>query len=365
MQHLTELVNTIIDNLLAVGLRLLDLPVFLLLIVAGLVAITLPFFFKRRRRRRNLLAAECALVVIAAIFCLDRKISRLQDQLNELRIGMNTAASVRPDPAPVSAGPKLLFDLNQARTALAQQFDDITLHARVYDDAVDLVEAHSDAPLVQAFAMVIDLTHPGLTIQIGGSLETKTLTSAFARQNRCTLAINGEAGLSPSPDSGLGWFRGNLIERGNVQLREFPFATTPFLYFDRQNHPGFVSTYSPKRTLTPQMFNVIWGRLDAIVDGQVQTADERLSQPRTAMGINQAGTLLYLLVVDGRQPHYSMGFTRAQVGFFLKALGAYNGMLCDEGGSSCLFAFNRIYNIPSDNQGDERPTYTHFGISEQ
>ena len=364
MEHLTEFVNSLIDNLLAVGIRLLDLPVFMLLIGTGLFAVALALLFKRRRRRRQLLLAEFALLIVAAVFCLDRKISRLQDRLNELQAA-HSAVSASADPAPATTRSKLLFDLDAARAAMTDQFPGVSLHAVVYDPAADLIEARSDVPLFRAFAVVIDLTRPGLSIKIGGSLTTKTLTSEFADENHCTIAINGEAGLSPSPDSGLGWYRGNLVERGQVQLREFPFGTTPFLYFDQQNHAGFVATYAHQRALTPQMFNVIWGRLDAIVDGQVQTADERLSQPRTAMAINKSGTLLYLLVVDGRQPHYSMGFTRAQVGYFLKALGAWNGMLCDEGGSSCLYAYQQIYNIPSDDQGVERPTYTHFGISEE
>ena len=36
----------------------------------------------------------------------------------------------------------------------------------------------------------------------------------------------------------------------------------------------------------------------------------------------------------------------------------------DEGGSSCIYLkkFGGIVNSPSDNAGEERPTYTHFGI---
>ena len=42
-------------------------------------------------------------------------------------------------------------------------------------------------------------------------------------------------------------------------------------------------------------------------------------------------------------------------------------MLCDEGGSSCMYlqSTDSIVNTPSDQQGRERPTYTHFGISIQ
>ena len=83
------------------------------------------------------------------------------------------------------------------------------------------------------------------------------------------------------------------------------------------------------------------------------------------MGINADGTRLFLMVVDGRQPRSSNGFTRAEVGEFLKAFGATDGMLCDEGGSSCIYLqqFGGIANVPSDFNGEERATYTHFGVS--
>ena len=156
-----------------------------------------------------------------------------------------------------------------------------------------------------------------------------------------------------------------MVVNGQTLSHELPAFTRPFISFTHANRAAYLSQFAKDRALTPDMSNVMWGRLDAIINGDVQTADERNCQPRTAMAINRDGSILYLLVVDGRQPNYSTGFTRAEVGQFLKALGAYNGMLCDEGGSSCMYIarFGGICNIPSDNQGQERPTYTHFGIS--
>ena len=59
-----------------------------------------------------------------------------------------------------------------------------------------------------------------------------------------------------------------------------------------------------------------------------------------------------------------MGFTRAGAGQCLKAFGTHDGMLCDEGGSSCIYLkqFGGIANIPADNHGQEKPTCTHFGV---
>ena len=79
------------------------------------------------------------------------------------------------------------------------------------------------------------------------------------------------------------------------------------------------------------------------------------------MGISADGTKLILMVADGRQQNYSVGLMRTEVGQVLKAFGASNGMLCDEGGSSCMYmAPFGIGNSPSD--GQERVTYTHFGV---
>jgi hypothetical protein len=136
---------------------------------------------------------------------------------------------------------------------------------------------------------------------------------------------------------------------------------------NRGNRASFTSSVAIDREIGSDDYNVIWGRHDAIVDGEVETSDYRHSQPRTAMGIDREGRLLYLLVVDGRQPERSWGFTRAQVGWFLEAFGAHDGMLCDEGGSSCIYVkqFGGIVNVPGDYEGRERPTYTHFGVTLQ
>ena len=184
---------------------------------------------------------------------------------------------------------------------------------------------------------MVNLRTPGLEVKLGGALNVKTYTSEYARLNDCGIAINGEAGVSPAPRSGLGEWRGNMIKDGKLVLQEDPKLPRPFLSFDRNNHAIFTPSSAPNRTLGQDAYNVIWGRDDAIVNGVVPSADDSNRQPRTAMAINRDGTHLYLLVVDGRQPNYSMGCTLGEVAQLLKDFGAYNGMLCDEGGSTCIY----------------------------
>ena len=85
------------------------------------------------------------------------------------------------------------------------------------------------------------------------------------------------------------------------------------------------------------------------------------------MGIDREGKRLYLFVVDGRQPNRSVGLTAPEVGTFLRAFGVHDAMLCDDGGSSCMYvgAMRGLVTLPSDNHGEERPTYTHFGVSDR
>ena len=125
-----------------------------------------------------------------------------------------------------------------------------------------------------------------------------------------------------------------------------------------------ISSVFTNRSVSPTAFNAIWGRSDLLVEGEIRGSDFVNRQPRTAMAISQDGTRLFLMVADGRQAGYSGGMTLPAVGQFLKAFGAYNAMGCDEGGSSCIYLkkFGSIVNSPSDNYGQERPTYTHFGI---
>jgi exopolysaccharide biosynthesis protein len=257
----------------------------------------------------------------------------------------------------------LLFDSVQATTRLTQRFQAVDVTPLICDEATDVVEITVADPPLAALLAIVDLHCPSLSIEIGDSLAGKTMTSTFARRRDCTVAINGEAGNSGRPDCGLGPWQGWLVQRGNCLLREQPANPRPCLSFDADNHATFLTAAATERALPSGTFNAIWGRVDLLVGGKVDEREFRNRQPRTAMAIDATGSRLFLLVVDGRQER-SWGMTRPEAGELLAAFGAHDGMLCDEGGSSCMYlkVFGGIGNVPSDKLGEERPTYTHFGI---
>ncbi len=77
--------------------------------------------------------------------------------------------------------------------------------------------------------------------------------------------------------------------------------------------------------------------------------------PRTAVGQLADGRLIFV-VVDGRQPGYSIGMTTFEMALTLTRLGAVRGMQLDGGGSSTLAFDGKVLNSPSD--GRERPVPT-------
>jgi hypothetical protein len=75
--------------------------------------------------------------------------------------------------------------------------------------------------------------------------------------------------------------------------------------------------------------------------------------PRTLAGVTREGRLL-LVAVDGRRPGFSLGASFAESAGVLRALGSFDGVNLDGGGSTSLTVGSTLVNRPSDATG-ERP----------
>ncbi len=73
--------------------------------------------------------------------------------------------------------------------------------------------------------------------------------------------------------------------------------------------------------------------------------------PRSAIGISRDSTTLVFVVVDGRRA-WSVGMSLVELADQLLALGAYQAMNLDGGGSSTLWVRGTIVNYPSDPAGE-------------
>jgi exopolysaccharide biosynthesis protein len=107
-----------------------------------------------------------------------------------------------------------------------------------------------------------------------------------------------------------------------------------------------------------------------VVNGENRGATAQVEpdrrHPRTAAGVSRDGRTLVLLVVDGRQPAWSIGATLPELAQMMIEAGAWNAVNLDGGGSSALWhrepgaPAGRVLNHPSD--GQVRPAANHLGV---
>ena len=88
-------------------------------------------------------------------------------------------------------------------------------------------------------------------------------------------------------------------------------------------------------------------------DGAVIASPDGAVHPRTAIGVDRDGAVLWLVVVDGRQEKYSEGMTVHELGCVMRDLGCWNATNMDGGGSSIMGLVGEegslcIVNSPSD-----------------
>lgn len=246
---------------------------------------------------------------------------------------------------------------------LKHLFGELQLKKQNINPAINYYTLKLEKPLTHSHIAVVDLTNPKIKIKITPEKKEKYLTSLFAKENNCILAINGEAGESPKQGVAFGRWVGNWVVEGKaIMLKDN--EKRPFLAFDKENKAIYYPEKIIDTNLNAQKYNTIWGRFDILVNGQNLNKENNFRQPRTAMGINADATKLYLMVVDGRTPGHSLGMGLERLASILQVFGASDAMSCDQGGSSCMYLQNLggIVNRPADD-GKERFTYTHFGIS--
>ena len=231
-----------------------------------------------------------------------------------------------------------------------------------------------------AHVLVIDMNTPGLKFLVtppdaeGDMPLAARTTSDFLTDFDLQIAINGDGFVpwwshapwnyyphvgDPVTPLGLTASRGKVYADDSVEDE----GLEPTLYFGRKNQ--LVFNIRPEK-----VYNALSGDRMVVFNGEpVPGLDDEELDPRTAIGMDKNGQHLILIVVDGRQPFYSMGATLTELAGLLIQYGAYEGMNLDGGGSSTMVIEGGpdkpvILNSPIDNYipGRERPVANHLGI---
>jgi hypothetical protein len=231
-------------------------------------------------------------------------------------------------------------------------------------------------PMV-AHIVVVDLQAPGIGFHVTAGDPTEALplkartTSQFARSTGVQIAINGD-GFSPWHANGpFDYFPhvGDRVAPAGFAKSDgivYGEGTGPTIYFSENTEASFILG-----DITP--YNAISGNNMIVVDGMaVDGLDNSSAAPRTAIGLDEQGKRLILIVADGRQPFYSQGATLFEMAELMIYYGASNAMNMDGGGSSTLVMRNslgivQVVNSPIQTgiPGRERPVGNHLGIFAQ
>lgn len=195
-------------------------------------------------------------------------------------------------------------------------------------------------------------------------------TSKYLKSSGVQLAING-GGFEP-------WYDFGVVYTPHASDPVAPLGTTisgnfSFTPNDTQKRP--MLTFGGKRPV-----DISWesGNAKYVVSGTRLLADEGAvledipnsgPDPRTAVGINEDGHQLIIVIVDGRQLGYSQGATLKELAQILVDFGAFRAMELDGGGSSTLVVEGEdgqpiVLNSPvhQGSNGKERPVATHVGF---
>lgn len=230
-----------------------------------------------------------------------------------------------------------------------------------------------------AHVMIVDKKTSGLHFFVtppdnvaGGALKART-TSQFLEEFDLMVAINGDGFFPWRSRSPIDYYphvgdpvtpNGYAASRGKIYARGLQDPTPePTLYISRRNE--LVFNREPSR-----VFHAISGDRMLVQGGEILPGlDDTKADPRTAIGTNNNGRWVYLVVVDGRQPFYSQGATFQELAELMKNLGAHYAMSLDGGGSSTLAVADKdgnalVLNSPIDNYVPlrERAVANHFGI---
>lgn len=206
----------------------------------------------------------------------------------------------------------------------------------------------------------VDLTNPKVRVRATRSQHRRRVPSSFAELYGCQIATNGDF-FSYTDYSTTGVAMGHGEKWADTRDN----STQGYIGFGVRND---VAIALPSTVAGPEdwMVDVVGGRPMVVKDGAAVTFSPCTDafcarNPRTAVGINEDHTRLWLVVVDGRSSS-SAGASLNELGQLMRGLGAHRALNLDGGGSSAMYIKGEggVQNAPSD--GAQRVVANHLGV---
>lgn len=262
--------------------------------------------------------------------------------------------------------PRGLSSISQPEPSTERLFPGVTYERRVTQSPRPLV-IHIVTVDMQADGIKPLVTPPDN--ESGAEAVQARTTSEFLQDFDLQLAINGDY-FSPWFDAGpLGY----APKPGDLADPQGFAASNGKIYSDYSGEEVPIHILRTNRVtigdLTGRVYMSLSGNTYLIRSNTVFPQNDNNLQPRTALGINQGGTRMTIIVVDGRQPGYSEGMTLTELAALFDELNVYTAVNLDGGGSSTLVVAGkdgtpRVLNSPIHGgvPGNQRPVANHLGF---
>lgn len=230
----------------------------------------------------------------------------------------------------------------------------------------------------------IDLTEPGVEVIVSPGLDSETeapsgqtiarTTSQFLSESQVQIAVNASF-FYPFHEH-TPWDYGPKVGDRVHPLGQAIAAGIPYVAPQADWHPLCVLESSRLHIATdalcPDHTQAAVSGWPLLIAGAPYDVEQRPSSDkpygRLVAGTNRAGTYLWLVAIDGKQPLYSQGMTLAEVTAFMQDLGAVDAVNLDGGGSTTLVQATpdgpKLLNaaIHTKRPMRERPVANHIGI---
>lgn len=248
-------------------------------------------------------------------------------------------------------------------------------------------QQQDDDPAMSLHIVTVDLTDRGVQVRVvpagedpdgAGPWETRLATvRSVADREGFAVAINGGFFAVRDEREIMGrkvkYFTGNAANFSGVAISDGRVWSDepgrPLLVIDEEGR-AMIDTF---RAVPEGTRQAVAGNAMLLRGGRPLPQRNNLRHPRTAVGVNQEGTKLTILVVDGRRAGYSIGMTYTDLAGVFQRLGCWSAVNLDGGGSTTLVMRDesgvlQVMNRPSDG-GElagqlsiERPTASVVGI---
>lgn len=251
------------------------------------------------------------------------------------------------------------------------------LFASIYKDSVytlvngvevtEMAYLSAKGLAMNMFIFEIDLNSPDVALQ--ASLPFNKYEFAMQPMTEQAMAVDGEETYVYGGTNAdfynmtTGVPRGLYVKDGITLKNTFDSNDRSFFAI-KNNGKAAIGMVADYPDLKDDIKDAVGGSVRLVREGVVVTQTDTSVEPRTAIGISEDGNKVYIMVVDGRNFTYSNGMTYTELGQILQALGAYDAINLDGGGSSTFFIRKdegftddrfEIRNWPTDRGGLERP----------